>query len=156
MSAMPIEVSYRVAGADDRRLVVSLLAELVEELGPAETASQIKKRLDEDIRIALNAPDVRIFLAEHDAGVVGLSRADILMMDPIFRLRDDRRCGYVDQMFVRPAFRDAGIGSHLMTLCEDWFRARGIGHSLLHAAPRAVRFYAREGYQPNREMFKRL
>ena len=26
----------------------------------------------------------------------------------------------------------------------------------LHAAPKAVRFYAREGYQPNREMFKKL
>ncbi|MEO1333912.1 MAG: GNAT family N-acetyltransferase [Myxococcota bacterium] len=156
MSVLPVEVIYRIAGSDDCELVVTLMRELVDELGPTETAPRIKARLADDIRLALESPDVRVFLAERSGLTVGLSRADILSGDPIFRLRDDRRCGYVDQMFVRPAFRGAGIGSHLMTMCEDWFRSRGIGHALLHAAPRAVRFYAREGYQPNREMFKRL
>jgi len=59
-------------------------------------------------------------------------------------------------MFVRPEFRGTGIGQKLLVKCEDWFRELGIDHCLLHSAPKATRFYAREGYQPNREMFKRL
>ena len=93
---------------------------------------------------------------EVDGEAVGLSRGDVLSEDPIFRLRDDHRCGYVDQMFVRPAYRQQGVGAQLLEMCEGWFREQGIGHCLLHAAPRAVRFYARIGYQPNREMFKKL
>ncbi len=156
MSALPLEATYRVASAEDHEVVVAMLRELVDELGPTDSAPRIKARLDEDIRLAMASAEVRIFIAERDGEVIGLSRADILANDPIFRLRDDRRCGYVDQMFVRPSFRGAGVGSQLLALCEDWFRERRIGHALLHAAPRAVRFYAREGYQPNREMFKRL
>ena len=156
MSALPVEVEFRVATRDDQGWVAQLLRELVDELGPTDSAPRIKARLDEDIRVALESDEVRIFLAEEDGAGVGLSRADILSNDPIFRLRDDHRCGYVDQMFVRPSHRAKGVGAQLLQLCEDWFRERGIGHALLHAAPRAVRFYAREGYQPNREMFKRL
>lgn len=156
MSALPLEATFRVASVADHDVVVGMLRELVDELGPTDSAPRIKARLDDDIRQAMASPDVRIFIAERDAEVIGLSRADILVNDPIFRLRDDHRCGYVDQMFVRPAHRGTGVGTQLLNLCEEWFRERGIGHALLHAAPRAVRFYAREGYQPNREMFKRL
>jgi GNAT superfamily N-acetyltransferase len=156
MYATALDPAYRVAGATDVAIVVKLLEELVDELGPPEMADKVKQRLHEDITAAIASPSVRIFLAEVEQLPVGLGRADVITTDPIFRLRDDHRCGYVDQMFVRPGYRDRGIGSQLLRLCEDWFRNQGIGHSLLHAAPKAVRFYNREGYQPNREMFKRL
>jgi GNAT superfamily N-acetyltransferase len=150
------KLTYRVAGAKDLPVVVDMLGELVDELGPNDMADRVKSLLEEDIRLALVSKAVRIFLAEVDGEAVGLSRGDVLTTDPIFRLRDDHRCGYIDQMFVRAAYRDRGLGAQLLRLCEDWFRDLGIGHCLLHAAPKAVRFYARVGYQPNREMFKRL
>ena len=155
MLAVP-SPTYRVAKREDHPIVVTLLSELVEELGPPETAAKVKSRLDSDIRKALASRSVSIILAELDGDVVGLSRGDILTTDPIFRLREDKRCGYIDQMYVRPRFRGRNIGAELLRRCEAWFRQRGIAHSVLHAAPKAVRFYAREGYQPNREMFKRL
>jgi GNAT superfamily N-acetyltransferase len=148
--------NYRVATGDDQAVVVQLLCELVDELGPSEMADRVKPLFDDDIRIALASPTIRVFLVEDQGKAVGLSRADILTEDPIFRLRLDKRCGYVDQMFVRQAYRDRGLGGCLIQLCEDWFRKQGIAHAMLHAAPKAVRFYARIGYQPNREMFKRL
>jgi len=150
------DVHYRVATAPDHDAVVTLLAELLVELGPPEAAVRVRPLLDVDLRAALAAPTVRVFLAEDAGTPVGLSRADVLSSDPIFRLRDDHRCGYVDQMYVRPTYRDRGVGQRLLELCEGWFRAQGIGHALLHAAPRALRFYARAGYLSNREMFKRL
>ena len=123
---------------------------------PKKPPERIKMRLDEDVRAALNSGRVCIILAQHQEEVIGLSRGDILCTDPIFRLRDDNRCGYVDQMFVKPSYRGQRIGARLLQRCEDWFRAQGVKHSVLHAAPRAVRFYAARGYLPNREMFKRL
>ncbi len=149
-------VTYRVATLADRATVVLLLRELVEELGPPEMSNRVIPRLDADIDSAFQTPRVRIFIAEYDGMPIGLSRADILTEDPIFRLRDDNRCGYVDQMYVRANHRDRGVGRELLHLCEDWFRDNHIGHAILHAAPRAVRFYSRDGYQPNREMFKSL
>lgn len=151
-----MNVRYRRAAAADRALVVALLGELIDELGPTDGATQIKGRLDSDIGAALLSARICIVIAETDTETIGLSRGDILVGDPIFRLRDDPRCGYVDQMYVRQAWRRHGIGKELLRHCESWFREQGVAHILLHAAPKAVRFYAREGYQPNREMFKRL
>jgi GNAT superfamily N-acetyltransferase len=132
------------------------MEELVDELGPPDMSRDLKAKLPADLAHALASPSVRIFLAEADGSTVGLSRGDVLTADPIFRLRDDNRCGYIDQMYVQAPYRQSGLGARLLHACEDWFREQGINHSLLHAAPRAVRFYAREGYLPNREMFKRL
>jgi GNAT superfamily N-acetyltransferase len=151
-----MHVNYRTASADDHATVVQLLYELVLELGPAENAERLRSRLDDDIQVALASPSITVILAEVDGQPIGLGRVDVLTADPIFRLRDDHRCGYVDQMFVRPRYRSLGIGHELLGRCEQWLRERGIGHVLLHAAPRAQRFYEREGYLSNREMFKRL
>lgn len=156
MSNPQSQVIYRVAERSDCDTVIQMLCELVDELGVDEESEQIKRMLHDDIRSAYENPNIRIFLAELDGSPIGLGRADILTTDPIFRLREDHRCGYIDQMYVRNAYRDRGIGAHLLRLCEQWFRDQGIAHCILHAAPKAVRFYARIGYQPNREMFKRL
>lgn len=156
MGSETSEITCRIATQSDHGVAVELLCELVDELGPREMAERVRLRLDADIAAALSSPLVRIFLAENGDEAVGLSRGDVLVADPIFRLRDDHRCGYVDQMYVRPAHRHRGVGKLLLNRCEDWFRSQGISHCLLHSAPRAARFYSREGYHPNREMFKRL
>lgn len=156
---MPIaaaDVTFRQAAGTDHSLCVALMAELVAEISPADDAERITTLLPDDLHQALHSNAVCIFLAEQGNTLVGLSRGDILTKDPIFRLRDDHRCGYIDQMYVRANFRDRGVGEALLTHCENWFRQAGIRHVLLHAAPKAARFYARIGYLPNREMYKQL
>lgn len=147
---------YLAAELRDHATVVALMTELVAELDPGPSGQRIAAMLPEDMHVALVSRDICIFIAWDDGAPVGLSRGDILGQDPIFRLREERRCGYVDQMYVQPSYRDAGVGQALLACCEQWFRQMGLRHALLHAAPRAVRFYARCGYQPNREMFKEL
>jgi len=150
------DISFRQAKSSDHEVVVDLMQELVNELDPLEDASGIKIRISQDIQKALNSENICIFLATREDSVIGFSRGDILFEDPIFRLRADNRCGYVDQMFVNPNYRGNKIGEKLLALCESWFRSKGIRYSILHAAVRATRFYARSGYQSNREMFKKL
>ena len=52
--------SFRIAGQDDHAVVVRLLGDLVDELGPQETADRVKRMLDDDIR--LNAAGLEVWL----------------------------------------------------------------------------------------------
>ena len=149
-------IAYRYAEPDDCDLVVKLLGELVREIGPESVSERVTPLLPEDIEKALVSNRCCVVLAESKGKALGFARADILTEDPIFRLREDHRCGYIDQMYVRLEHRNDGLGAKLLQRCEAWFKTQGVRHVLLHAAPRAVRFYARMGYQPNREMFKDL
>ena len=149
-------ITYREAVDADLATLIELMTELIDELGPHEQNQSLKERLPADLETALASNSVVIYLACAGPEVIGLSRGDILSADPIFRLREDNRCGYIDQMYVRASHRRRGVGRELLTLCEEWFRGQGIKHCILHAAVRAIRFYARAGYQSNREMFKKL
>jgi len=149
-------ISYRKAIPSDHPTLLELMRELVAELGASASTPEILDRLDGDIVTALKSQRCQFFLALDGEQPAGLSRADILDSDPIFRLRKSTLCGYVDQMYVRDEFRHQGVGQQLLGHCEDWFRSEGIEYSLLHASVAAVGFYARANYKPNREMFKRL
>ncbi|MBN1962575.1 MAG: GNAT family N-acetyltransferase [Deltaproteobacteria bacterium] len=148
--------SFRIATIDDHCDIVTMLNELVIELKVTEQFPHLAKRINEDIKLALQSANVCIFLLIIDNKPVGLARVDILSNDPIFRLREDSRCGYVDQMYVRPNFRNCGYGHLLLKKCEAWINEKGISHILLHAAPLALKFYEREGYSNNRELLKKI
>jgi GNAT superfamily N-acetyltransferase len=154
--AAPPAFLFRAAAPSDQPTVIALLQELFDEVAPGEIAAQSKTHLERDISAALAAPHVRIFLAEHGREPAGLLRVDVLTIFPTFRLREDHRCGYVDQMFVRPAFRNRKLGRQLMQLCEEWVRGQGVAYCMLHAAHKALGFYTAGGYQSTRELFKKL
>lgn len=150
------KTEFRTATMADHATVVGLLREYVDELGPDNVAPGVSENLHDDFYHALGSATIRVFVAEQNHVVIGVSRVDILTQDPTFRLRHDKRCGYIDQMFVRKAYRYGGIGQSLLQLCEDWLQSQSITYVLLHADPKAVRFYAQIGYLPNRQMYKKL
>lgn len=149
-------IDFSFVGQAKRDLIVELLQEMMREMGPPKTAQRVCEKLPHDTDRALADPQVVFILASDAQNPVGIARADILEQDPIFRLRPENRCGYVDQMYVRADYRGKGIGRQLLEQCERWFKEQGLTHCLLHAAPKALSFYADQGYLPNREMFKRL
>ena len=146
----------RLAGSGDRALIVELMSELFDEVAPGAPAAESKRFLEEDIARALSSPVVRIVLAFRDGLACGVARVDIGVHSPPFRLRVDHRSGYIDQMFVRPAFRKQRLGDKLLAACEAWLRSEGVSHCLLHAAPAALKFYSSRGYASTRELFKKL
>ncbi len=153
---LPSPYQFRTGAPTDHALVVSMLAALFDEIAPADVAERSKRHLSADITAALQSSLVRVFIAERDGRAAGMIRVDILSGAPSFRLTDEPRCGYIDQMWVRPADRNQRLGRRLLRLAEDWVRAQGIGHCLLHAAPKAVQFYSRLDYQSTRQLFKKL
>ena len=149
-------ITFRKTSIEDAPIVTNLFLELTEELGPPENAERLAPLIPEDIELALKSENSAIFLALDDERPIGFARADILSDDPIFRLRENQRCGYIDQMFIQKAYRKRDLGAQLLKLCENFFREKELSFVLLHSAPKAVRFYARAGYHANREMFKKL
>ncbi len=57
------------------------------------------------------------------------------------------------QMAVAEARRGEAIGARLLAFAEDWARAQGFRHILLHARMGADGFYAKFGYAPEGEPF---
>ena len=122
-----------------------------------ENAFEPNRRLDPDFA-AEHWADVRsqaekrgaIFVAEADSGPVGwavvLEEAGDLFVRP-----EERRYGFVAELFVTEAARGQGHGRALIAACEDWSRARGMSVliiGVLTGNDKAAAMYRRDGFAP--------
>lgn len=60
----------------------------------------------------------------------------------------ESRWGYIANVFVLSAHRDAGVGGRLLAAAISWARARDYARVVLSPSPRSVPFYARLGFRP--------
>jgi ribosomal protein S18 acetylase RimI-like enzyme len=104
----------------------------------------------------LGNPDKVLFVAEFDAGIVGV----LLIMirtspaDPIFH---PRRYAYIDEVAVVERWRGRGVGRALMIRAHEWAQERGAKEVELHvweSNERAIAFYERLGYRAIRRTMK--
>lgn len=92
----------------------------------------------------------RVFVAEAEARAVGWA-VIVILQDPVFVIAEQRRYGYIAELFVDEDARGHGVGRALIAACEDEARGRGLGHvkiGLLTANRHAAEIYARAGYSP--------
>lgn len=122
-----------------------------------ENAFEPNRRLDPDFGVEHWA-DVRvqaesrgaIFVAESESGPVGwalvVEEAGDLFVKP-----EERRYGFIAELFVEPSARGQGHGRALIAACEDWTRARGMAVLLigvLSGNDKAAAVYRRDGFAP--------
>ncbi len=73
---------------------------------------------------------------------------------------EERRFGFIAELYVVEAARGAGVGRLLIAACEDWARKQGLATvriGVLAGNSRAIGVYARAGYEPySLEVRKRL
>jgi GNAT superfamily N-acetyltransferase len=87
------------------------------------------------------------FVAE--VGGVAIGMANVLRYDrmPAAGRASAGWWGYVGNVFVLPAHRDAGVGALLMAHILEWARANGYERLRLAPSDRAKPFYERLGYE---------
>ena len=156
MTESTAKPTLRVACSDDLDTALAMCLELFLEVEGEDIVRSCRDQISEEVKSGLENDNTLFVLAYIDTQLVGIVRADIVSSKFFFRYLPRTHCGYIDQMYIRPQFRSQRIGFHMIQHCENWFKEKKVKHSFLHAVPKAIRFYARMGYQPNREMVKLL
>jgi ribosomal protein S18 acetylase RimI-like enzyme len=98
---------------------------------------------------AIRSPDVDIFVAETESGLVGFVHVMIRNV-PDIPILVPRRHAVVENLAVREEHRRIGIGLALMERAEDWARAKGATSIELNVYAFndvAQRFYRKLGYE---------
>lgn len=109
---------------------------------------------------AANRPRIRQSIAQHlvEDGIRVARTDGELLGFVMFTLeqspyRQDVTRGVVENLYVRPAYRSAGVGTDLLAAAEDALADRGADVVALEAMAdndAARRFYAAAGYEPHR------
>ncbi|MFB6218966.1 MAG: N-acetyltransferase family protein [Halobacteriaceae archaeon] len=112
-----------------------------------------------------NRSTARDFLGQHVAGdrVLVARDGDALVGFATFHVESgayeqDTTRGVVDNVYVAPPYRDAGVGSALLDAAEAELAARGadtLSLSVLAGNDGARRLYERRGYRPHRVTLER-
>ena len=96
---------------------------------------------------ALQAPDVRFYVARDVAGTVLATGAWVAR--PGEPATAGQRYAEIKRMFVAPAERGRGIGARVLAAIEDALAAEGLTLALIETGrdqPEALALYARAGY----------
>ena len=116
------------------------------------------------LRVADNREPVRMTLARHladgtvlvarESGIVGFVSFETV--DGVFEERITR--GRVQNLYVKPACRDRGIGSALLDAAEEALAEAGVEVVAVEAMARnrdARQLYENRGYEPHRVEYER-
>ena len=68
----------------------------------------------------------------------------------------DPRCGFIFNVYTRPAHRKQGIGKRLMDAIHEWCRSEGIERVVLNASTFGKPLYDAMGYVVSEEPMMRL
>jgi GNAT superfamily N-acetyltransferase len=141
MTAAHPLLSIRPATVDD----VPLIRQLIAELAEYERLADAAVATDEDLREQLFGahPAAEVLIGEVDGEAAGFA-----LYFHNFSTFLGKRGLYLEDLFVRPAFRGAGLGKHLMAALARIAVQRGCGRfewSVLDWNAPAIGFYRRLG-----------
>ena len=127
---------------------VAAIGTLIRELAEYERAAESAVATDDDLRAALFGPDPAVFchVAEADGEVVGFA-----LWFRNFSTWLGRHGLYLEDLFVRPAYRGRGLGRALLETLVALARERGWGRvewAVLDWNEPAQAFYRSFGARP--------
>lgn len=89
-----------------------------------------------------------IMVAEVEGQVIAYCVSSIDVKPPVY---PDRKYGYIDNICVRDAFQNQGVGSQLLREIRSWFIEKGVRQMECFAAvsnPKSTTFWRKMGFQP--------
>ena len=138
------DVLIREGVADD----IPAIMEMIRQLAEFEKAPHMVEMNEERLLIDYQEHHAFKFLAELNGQVAGMS-----LYYPRFSTWQGR-CYYLEDLFVKPAFRNMGIGLELLKTTAEEARREGAGRldwQVLDWNSDAVRFYERIGAYVEKE-----
>ncbi|MGY5860676.1 MAG: GNAT family N-acetyltransferase [Candidatus Thorarchaeota archaeon] len=142
---------YRVATIDDLDSIVSLWRESTayhEEIEDRfQYSSDAAKWTENYFSTQLPKDSFILFIANTDDDVVGFIEAVVMEKPPI---HVHRKIGFIMSLFVRPQYRQKGVGSHLWSLTYDWLMKQKVTKFQLAVAamnPNAIEFWKKLGFK---------
>lgn len=133
-------MEIRFAKKSDRENLKNLFAALADwhhELDPAyyRPAVEYAEAQEQEIERALSDKDSAIIVAEENSGLAGFLLADIREAEPYMKAAGLPRqsgaaaggkIGFVESVFVLPAYRRRGLLTALFKKAETWFEKKGM------------------------------
>jgi len=71
----------------------------------------------------MSSKKARVFVAEADGKVIGHLMVSVKKLPPVYTIDKE---AYVDELFVKPAFRGKGVGAALLREAQKWAKNRGL------------------------------
>lgn len=117
---------------------------------PAELAlcdeSEFRGRYQSFVRDAMDTGRLSYWIAEDSGGALAAHMAVVIVESIPRPSRALDRWGYLTDCYVRPAFRNQGLGSELLRRVQEWASAHDLELLLTWPSDRARSFYARAGF----------
>lgn len=143
-----------MATVDQTDLVAALRIESIEENDGAALPADLADATRRWMRKLTAAGAMQSWFAEDDGGPIGVVTVRIRDASP--REEDlDGKEAYVHNLYVRPAYRRAGIGRTLMHALLDWCKANGYSRVALRASAMGRPLYEDLGFVADRAMVYR-
>jgi GNAT superfamily N-acetyltransferase len=101
--------------------------------------------------------DGRVFIAEQHGAAVGWA-VFLIEQDAVYIVENERRTGYVAELFVQEHVRGTGIGKALIAACEAQARASGLKVLMIGVLPKNARaraVYLGAGFAPYSEQLRK-
>jgi GNAT superfamily N-acetyltransferase len=99
----------------------------------------------------------RVFIAEQNEAAVGWA-VFLIEQDAVYIVEDERRAGYIAELFVQESARGTGVGKALIEACEAHARASGLKVLMIGVLPKNVRaraVYEAAGFAPYSEQLRK-
>jgi len=103
-------------------------------------------RYEQRIRYQLDDPESRILIAEVDGEIVGYAYAMIVDLLPETFIKE--RSGFIADIYVKPDYRQHGVGGKLVDVVKAWLRARNINQLEWYVASKnedGIQFWQKQG-----------
>jgi GNAT superfamily N-acetyltransferase len=136
------------------RLRWQLYAE--QEGEPAETPEAYRQRFERFANDALASDEWRAWVARDGHGLVAAMWLRTVVRVPVPGKRAGP-IGYLTNVYVAPAHRNAGLGARMLDLLTGWCRGKGYSEVIVWPTERSRSFYRRGGFvRPDEPLVLRL
>jgi GNAT superfamily N-acetyltransferase len=148
--------TIRPAALSDIPHIVDHRKQMFRDMGIAAEFEDMAAATESWLRHAIPSKSYLAWIAQASTGEVVGGGGLIIIPWPPGPLTMDPRCGFIFNVYTKPAHRQRGLARRLMDAMHDYCRAEGIERVVLNASVFGKPLYDAMGYVVSEEPMMRL